>query len=411
MKRLLLVCLYLCGTASLPASGRELTLSTGTGMQVEIYPGTGEAMLLWLASEHGLPEGLTAFARAIREQGTEFWLVDPYSSWFLHPAPSSLDSFDTAELAELIGLAAERTGKKVYLGSNDKASRVLLRAARELQLTDSEVIAGAVLVTPDLFARTPAPGQPARFAPITAATNLPVMLVVAEKSTLALRWQQLGDSLRQGGSTVFTQMVKEVRDRFFFRPDATPQEQAAAGALPAMVAQSLLLLGHDGRPRRAVELAEVPRPAMARTQALLPFGGDPQPPEVGLMDLAGRRHGLADYRGKVVIVHFWASWCPPCVHEMPMMVRLLESYREAGLEVLAVNLGESPAEIETFLEQMPVNFTILLDPAQSAPRRWQVYAFPTSFVVDRDGRIRYSVAGALDWTSDAVKEAIASLLR
>ena len=310
-----------------------------------------------------------------------------------------------------MALAARGSGKQLYLGSNDKASRVLLRAARELQLGDPELIQGVVLVTPDLFAHTPAPGQPARFAPIAAATNLPVMLVVAEKSSLALRWEQLADSLRQGGGTIYTQIVRQVRDRFFFRPDATPQEEAAAAALPAMLTQSLWLLAHDQQHRPAATLDEAPAATAAGPRALLPFKGDPQPPALRLADLGGRPRDLADYRGRVVIVHFWATWCPPCVHEMPLLVDLVDRYRGAGLTVLAVNLGEPREVIESFLAHTPVNFDILLDPEQSAPRRWQVYAFPTSFLLDGEGRIRYSAAGALEWNGEEVSETIDALLR
>ena len=115
-------------------------------------------------------------------------------------------------------------------------------------------------------------------------------------------------------------------------------------------------------------------------------------------------------RGEVTLVNFWASWCPPCVHEMPSMSRLNDDYREQPFTILAINLGERIEDIQNFLQQHPVNFPVLLDPQQQLPRQWKVFAFPTSYIIDKQGRIRYSVAGGIDWTSDEAKRAIQGLL-
>lgn len=129
---------------------------------------------------------------------------------------------------------------------------------------------------------------------------------------------------------------------------------------------------------------------------------DPPRPAAPLVlkGLDGRVHDLAAYRGKVVLVNFWASWCPPCRAEMPSMQRLATMMRGKPFALLAVNMAESEKEVRDFLKEFkdpPIDFTILLDPKGKALKAWKVHVFPTSFVVDADGRIRHAVTGALEW--------------
>jgi thiol-disulfide isomerase/thioredoxin len=137
---------------------------------------------------------------------------------------------------------------------------------------------------------------------------------------------------------------------------------------------------------------------------------DAKTPPLALNDLAGSPRTLGDYRGKVVIVNFWATWCEPCLAEMPSMQKLQERF--AGrVAVVAVNHGESAAKVSRFLERLSVTFTVLLDPSGEAPRAWRVRLLPASYVVAPDGAVRYSVLGEIDWSGDAAVKTIAELLR
>jgi thiol-disulfide isomerase/thioredoxin len=135
---------------------------------------------------------------------------------------------------------------------------------------------------------------------------------------------------------------------------------------------------------------------------LEPWRGNPQPPSLALPDLAGEMHDLADYRGDVVLINFWASWCPPCVHEMPSMQRLENALGDGPFRILAVNLGEDENTVVEFLERIQVDFTILMDPANQAVRTWNVLAYPTSYVIDRSGSVRYALFGAIEWMEPEV---------
>ena len=148
--------------------------------------------------------------------------------------------------------------------------------------------------------------------------------------------------------------------------------------------------------------------AVADTPRFLPWKGETPP--LALNDLSGRRQSLADYRGKVVLLNFWATWCEPCRDEMPSMQKLKERLAGRPFEVVAVNYGESQARVSEFLGRMGVDFRVLLDPNQDAPRAWRVRVLPASFLVDAAGRVRFSVIGELDWTSDEAVQRVVALL-
>jgi cytochrome c biogenesis protein CcmG, thiol:disulfide interchange protein DsbE len=120
-------------------------------------------------------------------------------------------------------------------------------------------------------------------------------------------------------------------------------------------------------------------------------------PELVLRDLKGATVNLADYRGKVVLVNFWATWCEPCRDEMPSMQELKRKLGGRPFEIIAVNLAESEAKVADFLRRFPVDFTILLDRSSEVRREWKVKMLPTSFVVAPDGSLRYAVVGEMNW--------------
>jgi peroxiredoxin len=136
---------------------------------------------------------------------------------------------------------------------------------------------------------------------------------------------------------------------------------------------------------------------------------DPAPP-IELKTFEGHPFTLEQLRGKVVLVNFWATWCEPCVEEMPSMQKLRTQLRNAPFEVVAVNHQEGEARIRGFLQKVPLDFPIVRDTDGAVARAWQARIFPSSYLVDAEGKIRYVLTGATDWTASANVRTVESLL-
>jgi len=146
----------------------------------------------------------------------------------------------------------------------------------------------------------------------------------------------------------------------------------------------------------AAQLQELPEAAPAATLAL--------------EDLSGTRHTLGDYRGRVVLVNFWASWCPPCIIEMPGMQRLKEKLAGRPFTILAVNVRESPGVIWKFRKLVRVDFPLLLDREGQAAEEWEIDVYPSSFLVDPQGRVRYAAYGPREWDAPEIVRTIEAML-
>jgi len=134
-------------------------------------------------------------------------------------------------------------------------------------------------------------------------------------------------------------------------------------------------------------------------------------PEFSLLSLDGKAISLASYRGKVVMVHFWATWCPPCVEELPTLERLNRAYAGKDLEILAISVDEGGAgAVGQFMQKNRFALPVMLNPDQSVARQYGTIKFPETYLVDREGIVRRKVIGAVDWTSPAAQEIIQAMV-
>ena len=145
---------------------------------------------------------------------------------------------------------------------------------------------------------------------------------------------------------------------------------------------------------------------------LKPYTGRPLP-DFTLTDLHGKEHKLSHLKGKVVMVNFWATYCTPCIKEMPSMQRLDKKFKGNPFQILAINMAEDHASVEAFMKRhkIEVTFPILLNTAGDVAEAWMVTAVPTTFVIDRQGHIRYALYGAIEWDSDEVIKTVDDLMK
>lgn len=136
-------------------------------------------------------------------------------------------------------------------------------------------------------------------------------------------------------------------------------------------------------------------------------------PDFELPALSGGSESLARYRGRVLFVNFWATWCTPCREEAPALQVLHERLRDEGFSVLAISIDDAGAraKVEAFAEGLGLDFPILLDPSQDVYGAYQVYGVPETFAVDRAGRVVERFIGPKPWSDARYERAIRTLLQ
>lgn len=150
---------------------------------------------------------------------------------------------------------------------------------------------------------------------------------------------------------------------------------------------------------------------LSQAGELKAFNGKGTHPPLILKDLHGKTYNLNDYKGKVVLVQFWATYCGPCRQEMPTMNKMRKEMGDVPFKILAINMGETRAEVEQFVSEVKPEFTILLDEEGKSITDWQVFAVPSNFIIDPQGKIRYTLFGGVDWDDQTLINKIKALAK
>jgi thiol-disulfide isomerase/thioredoxin len=177
------------------------------------------------------------------------------------------------------------------------------------------------------------------------------------------------------------------------------------------VQRSLSVLRMSGLPsidRRCVLFAALAVAAAARAHQVRPWTS--AAPPLALSDLNGKSWELSALQGRAVLLNFWATWCEPCREEMPSLQALAHRHEADALLVLMVNYREAATSIRRFLERTPLALPVLLDSDGSVTRAWTPRVFPTTVLIDRSGRPRHQVVGAVDWGGDEARQWLRELL-
>jgi len=148
------------------------------------------------------------------------------------------------------------------------------------------------------------------------------------------------------------------------------------------------------------------------------YSRQPQPVEKGekapdflLPTLADNKISLSDLHGRVVVLNFWATWCPPCVEETPSLNRFSEQMEAQGVTVIGVSVDRDAAALEKFVANAQLIFPIARDPQQTVSSRYGTFKFPESYIIDLDGRIAEKLIGAVNWQDERIVNLVSGLAR
>lgn len=385
-------------------------------------------LFVWFTNQYGRTIGAKAIAHALARRGATVWMVDLLDSLLLQRSNKVVRELNGHGVAALL-TAGVKTGRAVTVVGLDRMAVPILRGLRLWQASAQHVdaVTGGVLLFPNLYRGTPVAGEPPSFMGIVKATNLPIMILEPQRGVNRNRLGSLLDALQGAGSATFARIIPEVRDYFplhLKKPQneslqhlaqlMKPQEARAMQALPDELLESSKLLAQAPHPAKVLPLDKALDTPIQQQFGLIPVANK-KAKNFALPDLHGNVHrlvhGALESRPAVTLVNFWASWCPHCIQEIPSMNRLAESYPQGKLRVLSINFKESTAHVRRFMKQFSVHFPVLIDRQGDVAAQWGVFAFPSSFLVDDQGRIRYSVNASIDWDTPKVKALIDKIIQ
>ncbi|MDH5230948.1 MAG: TlpA family protein disulfide reductase [Gammaproteobacteria bacterium] len=389
----------------------NLELSSGDDISVEVYGTASDIRVLWIGSGFGLNERHHHVAKELGQQGLQVWQTDLIESLFMVRGAEAMREIKPAVVAELIEKLSENGKYKILLVSGTYGAIPTLRGAHAWQATKPKQasIIGAVLFSPMMFTHVPDVGETPEFIAVTKATSIPLYIFQAEKAGNRWHTPVLVEQLNSH-APVYTELLKGVTSLFFPRDEA-PQTLEYMKTIATKIKNLIPKLATLKYPLEAIALAgNKTENKLGLNDKMKIYRGGLAPMPFSLVDVKGKKHQQTTYKGKVRIINFWATWCPPCVEEIPSLNRLREKMQGKAFELISIDYGESAEQINKFMQQVSVDFPVLLDPDGSTAGQWKVVSFPSTFVIGTDGKIKYGVNAAIHWDTEEVVSKLNALL-
>jgi len=392
---------------------KTLTLASGEEITLEVYGDSKQQLILWFASTPGIKPRQRQVAENLAQHNMQVWLVDLAESLFLPHSTQTLRTIPATLVAELINALPGDNQTPVLIVSNSYGAIPALRGIHAWQSQPFRAVRliGVVLFSPNFFTHVPTLGSHPSFIPELAATNVPVYLYQEAKNGNRWHLPAVLEALQQH-APVYTELLPGVTS-MFYEEDQAPETLAVLQSLPDKIQRAANLLGRHAVPAQALPVTtNVPSPADSGLDSQLrPYRGNVRPQPFSLEDANGRRLDVRDFNDRVTVINFWASWCRPCVEEIPSLNRLAQSMQGKAFQLISINYAETPEHIREFMRKVEVDFPVLVDSAGKLAGEWKVVAFPSTFIIGPDGNIRYGANAAIHWDTPEVIQQINQLLQ
>ena len=402
-----------------PDTEISIEAKDGTEINVTHYPAKGDTVLIWVGSGYGLSERIYQTAHALADHGYEIWQVD-FSEVLFQPRSSNfMRNFDAQYLTDLIVAAHEKTKKKVVLVTRAYGAIPVIRGATlwQQQNTGKDYLSGAILFSPDFFASIPDLGINPNYLPIASQSTIPMFIYQGGRRGNAWQFPRLLQKLTKTNQHVYFKLMPDVSS-IFFRNDIDPASTTMLKNIPAELPGIIRLLQQTENKQQPITYKQDTVVHAARMNIeLKPFKGNTTPTPFTLRDISDHSISLFnqdqsdELKGRVTVVNFWATWCPPCVEEIPSLNRLKQKMQGKPFRLISINYAESKKLVSGFLKRVNVEFPVLLDKKGGISAQWNVIAFPSTFVIGPDGKIHYGINAAIAWDNPNVIKKLNTLMQ
>jgi len=397
---------------SLPDTAMVVRTYDGNELSLYQYPAKGNELVIWV-NGRSWDEREIQTAMDLASSGIEVWQIDFAEALMQTSGSNLLRNLDAEYVADIIDAAHQKSNKKVILMAQSFAAIPALGGATlwQQRKTHHGRLSGAVLFSPDLSTALPALGKDPEYLPIVRATNIPMIIYQGSLHGPTQQFDRLIGQLSSNNPNVFFKLLPGVTS-VFFHDQNSDEVINFLKVLPAKMGELFKLF--DTLAVKESKSVYVPPKNISNVRPdirLKPYAGNPSPSAIDLEDTNGKRYRLNDFRGKVTVVNFWATWCPPCVEEIPSLNRLREQMKGQPFELITINYAESARTIREFMQKVSVQFPVLVDPNGKTAQRWNVIGFPSTFVIGPDGNIHYGVNAAIHWDSEEAINALRALNR
>ena len=392
---------------------QDLELPSGNEVQANVYGQSGNPRVVWIGPGYELHDRHRQVAGDLAALGLQVWQIDLSEALFLPRGAESMRDIPARVVAELIEAISEGGKHRLLLISGSYGAIPTLRGIHAWQMTQptQRTIIGAILFSPNLFTHVPELGAEPSFVEVTRATSVPVYIFQSEKNSNRWHLPDMSKQL-QLHAPVYTEIMPGVTSLFYKGDKAKPTVQRIK-TIAAKIKSLVPLLSSHTYPLQAVQLS-TDKPIenkLGLNDRLNPYQGTVQPQAFSLKDVHGKTYTETDFSGKVSVINFWASWCPPCVEEIPSLNRLRKKMQGKPFQLISINYAESAQSIKRFMKKVAVDFPVLIDPDGKTTRSWRVVAFPSTFVIGPDGKIKYGVNAAIHWDTPEVITQIEGLMK
>lgn len=391
---------------------RNIEVTANEEITFSIYGKNSRFRILWISSSYGIHPRHQQSARLLAQQGMEVWQVDFVENLFLPKGAESIRSVPGELVARVIEKISGNGQYEVLILTSGYGSIPALRGVHTWQNLPRRKarLIGTVIFSPYLYRNVPTLGMAPTLIPVANATNTPVYIYQAEKNGNRAHIPDMLNALQQN-APVYTHLLNGVTS-LFYDEDTAPQTLTALARFPALIESAITSLKKHPVPSTPVSLVvgDEASPDSGLNVELVPYKGQVQPEPVALKDANGHDFVIRDFKGKVTLINFWASWCPPCVEEIPSLNRLEEKMKGKPFQLISINYAESAKQISEFMKQVKVEFPVLLDSEGKVSAKWKVVAFPSTFVIGTDGKVHYGVNAAIHWDTDRVIQQLESLM-